>query len=475
MSAQRVVKPGQVARVEQDEAESGQRSTDRYAKRVIVQQGDDEVTTRAVQNLKDKHGENTTVVRAGRGGELEGLDEIARTNGKVKVQVVGHGDEEGGTLGDANARKLAQQIEQVKGRLGEEAEVSKVALVGCKTACGTEDQPSLKQQVQAELAKQGTEVGEVKGRDDYVKVDAGGSKAATTVSNSDALPKTRGQASNLDKAPLSELKADYETANDVPGEFAFGTPVLASLKGYSTAPETLNQRTDIKVVYRLDQRSPEELLQHDGFSPYSKSALGPADAKLHGKAYCVGECLGSALQPNGTKKILSPNTVYSDLQAPANAFGDKGRWHIYKLETEGIPMVRYVDNIDTPNNPGAFKIYAHPDTYDNSHSISAEDYVYFKSPGNVRVGHDLPGRAAHRASYGEAYVIGNTPPSKIQYGGTGAKPMEGWAPIVVSENDIALTLDDSRATVKRIKAGEAEEAVRQSNPFHYTQVGMSGL
>ncbi|OXJ21494.1 hypothetical protein CFB82_41185 [Burkholderia sp. HI2714] len=189
MSAQRVVKPGQVARVEQDEAESGQRSTDRYAKRVIVQQGDDEVTTQAARNLAAKHGENTAVVKAGPGGELEGLDKLAPTGGKVKVQVVGHGDEEGGTLGDANARKLAQQIEQVKSRLGEEAEVSKVTLVGCRTACGTEDQPSLTRQVQAELAKQGTEVGEVKGRDTYVKVDAEGHKIDTDDNNPDSLSK----------------------------------------------------------------------------------------------------------------------------------------------------------------------------------------------------------------------------------------------------------------------------------------------
>ncbi|OXJ21434.1 hypothetical protein CFB82_41330 [Burkholderia sp. HI2714] len=189
MSAQRVVKPGQVARVEQDEAESGQRSTDRYAKRVIVQQGDDEVTTQAARNLAAKHGENTAVVKAGPGGELEGLDKLAPTDGKVKVQVVGHGDPEGGKLGGADAQELAGQIKQVKGRLGEEAEVSKVALVGCKTACGTEDQPSLKQQVQAALAKQGTEVGEVKGRDTYVTVDQDGHKHDTDAGDQRALPK----------------------------------------------------------------------------------------------------------------------------------------------------------------------------------------------------------------------------------------------------------------------------------------------
>ncbi|WP_232437925.1 hypothetical protein, partial [Burkholderia ubonensis] len=48
-------------------------------------------------------------------------------------------------------------------------------------------QPSLKQQVQTELAKQGTEVGEVKGRDAYVKVDANGHKHDTTADDPDKL------------------------------------------------------------------------------------------------------------------------------------------------------------------------------------------------------------------------------------------------------------------------------------------------
>ncbi|OXJ36646.1 hypothetical protein CFB82_11685 [Burkholderia sp. HI2714] len=188
MSSQRVVKPGQVARVEQDEAESGQRSTDRYAKRVIVQQGDDEVTTQAARNLAAKHGDNTTVVKVGPGGELDGLDKLGATDGKVKVQVVGHGDPESGKLGGADAQELAGQIKQVKAQLGEEAQVSKVTLVGCRTACGTDEQPSLKQQVQEALAKQDTEVGEVKGREKYVKVDQDGRKSDTDDNDPQALP-----------------------------------------------------------------------------------------------------------------------------------------------------------------------------------------------------------------------------------------------------------------------------------------------
>ncbi|WP_175743786.1 C80 family cysteine peptidase, partial [Burkholderia ambifaria] len=123
-------------------------------------------------------------------GQLAGLDDIPATGGQVKVQVVGHGDVVGGTLGEADAATLAKQIGQVKAHLGEDAQVEKVTLVGCRTACGTDEQPSLKQQVQAELAKQGAEVGEVKGRDTYVNVDAEGHKHDTTVDDFDSLPKT---------------------------------------------------------------------------------------------------------------------------------------------------------------------------------------------------------------------------------------------------------------------------------------------
>ncbi|OXJ21383.1 hypothetical protein CFB82_41550 [Burkholderia sp. HI2714] len=146
----------------------------------------------------------------------------------MKVQVVGHGDEEGGTLGDANARKLAQQIEQVKGRLGEEAEVSKVALVGCKTACGTEDQPSLKQQVQAALAKQGTEVGEVKGRDDYVKVEQNGNKNDTHATDPEALPKTGYSVVDPEKQLLKNAIAKLNNGTLIVGE-SHGSPASREL------------------------------------------------------------------------------------------------------------------------------------------------------------------------------------------------------------------------------------------------------
>ncbi|MDR6504231.1 hypothetical protein J2785_007429 [Burkholderia ambifaria] len=187
-SAQRVGKPVQA---EATGASPAQRGHDRYTQRVIVQQGDDAVTAQAAKNLANKHPDNTVLVTAGPDGKLAGLDDIPATGGKVKVQVVGHGDPESGKLGGADASTVADHVKAVKTQLGADAAVEKVTLVGCQTACAPEaGQPSLKDQVHTELAKQGTEVGEVKGRQDYVKVDDSGKKRPTTASDAGALGKT---------------------------------------------------------------------------------------------------------------------------------------------------------------------------------------------------------------------------------------------------------------------------------------------
>ncbi|KVD67757.1 hypothetical protein WI86_19760, partial [Burkholderia ubonensis] len=194
-----VADAGKPAPAEQSGTSSAKHGPDRYAQRVIVQQGDDDVTAQAARDLAAKHPENTTLVKADpKTGKLQGLEQVPQGTGNVKVQVVGHGDADGGTLGEADAPALAKQIGQVKARLGHEAEVAKVALVGCQTACGTDEQPSLRGQVQTELTRQGTEVGEVKGRDTYVKVDPDGRKVVTTASDRNALGKDKDMLSETD-------------------------------------------------------------------------------------------------------------------------------------------------------------------------------------------------------------------------------------------------------------------------------------
>ncbi|KVN49703.1 C80 family cysteine peptidase, partial [Burkholderia ubonensis] len=202
---------GEPGLAEPAEGTAARRGEDRYAQRVIVQYGEDAVTAQAAQNLANKHPENTVLVKADQQGNLIGLEQLPAGRGKVKVQVVGHGDAAGGTLGDADAPALAKQIGQVQAQLGEAVAVEKVTLVGCKTACETEaGQPSLTAQVRTELAQHGTEVGEVTGRQDYVKVDPDGRKVAATASDRKAL--------GNDKDTLSEpnISENGRQENQVP-------------------------------------------------------------------------------------------------------------------------------------------------------------------------------------------------------------------------------------------------------------------
>ncbi|WP_232487598.1 C80 family cysteine peptidase [Burkholderia ubonensis] len=219
-----VADAGKPVPAEQSGTSSAKHGPDRYAQRVIVQQGDDPVTAQAAQHLANKHLDNTTVVKAGPDGKLEGLDQIAATRGNVKVQVVGHGGAESGRLGGVDAPELAKQIGQVKARLGDDAAVDKVALVGCKTACLTEGgQPSLTTQVETELAKQGTVVGEVKGRTDYVKVDLNGRKLETG-SGPDALGKIQKSVNGINISIDNDSSPNGATKIVVPeGSYNFAS------------------------------------------------------------------------------------------------------------------------------------------------------------------------------------------------------------------------------------------------------------
>ncbi|KVN32300.1 hypothetical protein WJ64_11395 [Burkholderia ubonensis] len=215
-NAMPVHRVGERAHGEPAEGTAASRGEDRYAQRVIVQQGDDPVTVQAAQNLANKHPDNTTVVKAGPDGKLQGLAQLPAGSGKVKVQVVGHGDVEAGKLGEADAPIVARQIEQVKAQLGEAAVVEKVALVGCKTACSSAaGQPSLKQQVQTELVKQGTDVRAVKGRDTYVKVDADGRKVEATASDPNALGKDKDVPSETNISESGHTKSESRERHEV--------------------------------------------------------------------------------------------------------------------------------------------------------------------------------------------------------------------------------------------------------------------
>ncbi|KWN83552.1 hypothetical protein WM25_03990 [Burkholderia ubonensis] len=235
-----------------------------------MQHGDDAVTVQAAKNLANKHPENTTLVKAGPDGALDG--HIPATRGNVKVQVVGHGDVEGGKLGGADAPALARQIGQVKAQLGDAAAVEKVTLVGCQTACTTDAQPSLKQQVQAELAKQGAEVGEVTGRNTYVKVDAEGHKHDTTENDLDALPLKLSKVLKkfvdfiTESNKVTPTPADLELAEYVAAKKEMGQPLPAEdvdalIRATETAREVQknlkrgNVTTDLEETNRESRRN----------------------------------------------------------------------------------------------------------------------------------------------------------------------------------------------------------------------------
>jgi filamentous hemagglutinin family protein len=170
------------------------RTKPQYEQRLVVQVGNDKVTQDAAHNLQGKHSNTVLVKRQGDGSYESVTGELSQLGGKTKVQVVGHGgvDNEGQrTLGGLDAATLARDVAkllpgaQAADPQGVEPAISKVTLVGCETGCGKD---SLAAQLQTKLAEQGTEVGEVKGRDTYVKVDAKGHKHDTTADDPQALP-----------------------------------------------------------------------------------------------------------------------------------------------------------------------------------------------------------------------------------------------------------------------------------------------
>ncbi|QHB34530.1 hypothetical protein F0T03_21760 [Yersinia canariae] len=185
-------------------------------------------------------------------------------------------------------------------------------------------------------------------------------------------------------------------------------------------------RNDINIVYRLDKCAPEEI-EKKGFSPYEKSMLGPATELLKGQAWCAGECLSETMLQNGKKKVIEPKLAFNELNSPASA-NILHDWHIYKVNTKDVPVVRYIDNIDTPYNSGAFRVYTYPKLFDvkEPHSITEENYLTFRNQNNEKINLDTPNRLNHRATYGETYVMGSVPADKIEYGGRADHPGISW-------------------------------------------------
>lgn len=223
----------------------------------------------------------------------------------------------------------------------------------------------------------------------------------------------------------ADVDGKYNSQQDVHPDNAGSSPIVIELN-CKLSINDLVIRKDINIVYRVDKRAPEEIAKH-GFTPYEKSKLGPAAELLKGKAWCAGECLSETILHNGKKKVIEPKLVFNELKSPASA-NILHDWYIYKVNTKDIPVVRYIDNIDTPYKPGAFHVYTHPKLFDvkEPHSITEEDYLTFRNKNNEKINLDTPNRLNHRATYGETYVIGSVSADKIEYGGRADNPRTSW-------------------------------------------------
>ncbi|WP_310648527.1 C80 family cysteine peptidase [Bordetella avium] len=114
---------------------------DRYQHRLIVPLATDPATQTAAARLAGKHAANSIVLAAAtQEAWRTATATMPRLDGRIKLQFVGHGSHDEATLGGKNAATLAAMIQDLSPRLGADARLDKVALVGCDTgACAGRD------------------------------------------------------------------------------------------------------------------------------------------------------------------------------------------------------------------------------------------------------------------------------------------------------------------------------------------------
>ncbi|RIQ13307.1 hypothetical protein D0846_15800, partial [Bordetella avium] len=114
---------------------------DRYQHRLIVPLATDPATQTAAARLAGKHAANSIVLAAAtQEAWRTATATMPRLDGRIKLQFVGHGSHDEATLGGKNAATLAAMIQDLSPRLGADAKLDKVALVGCDTgACAGRD------------------------------------------------------------------------------------------------------------------------------------------------------------------------------------------------------------------------------------------------------------------------------------------------------------------------------------------------
>ncbi|MFX2611955.1 hypothetical protein [Enterobacter mori] len=188
-------------------------------------------------------------------------------------------------------------------------------------------------------------------------------------------------------------------------------------------------RKDVIHAYRIDSRSPREIVAAGGFHPSPTSALGLASGMLNGKAFCAGECLNESLRTG--KKMILPKQAGAALRSVVSA---PGVLHIYYLNLLDVQVMRYVDNVgiykESPRGHrstvvgGALRIFRSETNMNPGHSDS--DITNDKHLG---VNYDYPLRAKSSAEIGELFVLQNIPVFRILYGGEVRNPQSRWTPL----------------------------------------------
>jgi hypothetical protein len=157
-----------------------------YDQRVIVNTDtSNPIVNRAVQNLANKHPDNSVVITPTANGGHSILQGALAAGGNTKVAIVGHGasGKDGTRLGILDGRQITELLNKVSSE--STTQVDKVALVGCGTAC-SKDGNSLVNEVRGLLQQQGANT-QVRGYETPVLVDPQGHVRPTKADTPDAL------------------------------------------------------------------------------------------------------------------------------------------------------------------------------------------------------------------------------------------------------------------------------------------------
>ncbi|WP_271196449.1 C80 family cysteine peptidase [Pseudomonas turukhanskensis] len=169
-----------------------------FDQRVIVNTDtSDPAVNKAVQNLANKHPDNSVVIAPNADGSHTIVQGTLANGGSTKVEVVGHGKNQ--AVGGLDSKQITDVVKNLAS--DGKTQVDKVALVGCGTACA-KDGNSLVTDVSNLLAQQGATT-EVKGYETGVKVNEQGRKTPAADGDRDALGKTDAtpaDATNVDMA-----------------------------------------------------------------------------------------------------------------------------------------------------------------------------------------------------------------------------------------------------------------------------------